>query len=217
MPVYVDAALFRFCQLKWCQQNPPHLHTQPTFGAKVQYATPANDSSILTYERFKYIKYVICVSLYYDISINNTILDGLGDMASKIFVAIANTTARVDQLLDYLVSNPNATTCYHSSGMVLFSHTDASYLSVAKSWSRSSRVYFLREPKPDTITFTDYTPLLNGFVHVLYKVLQNIMALAAGAESGFLFLNVQAAVPIWTTLTEMGHPQPCNVHFSYDD
>ena len=34
------------------------------------------------------------------------------------------------------------------------------------------------------------------------------MALAAEAEYGALFLNVQAAMIIRTSLTEMGHPQP---------
>ena len=154
MPGYVDATLLRFRHLKCRQQNSPHPHAQPTFGAKVQYATPANDSPILPDERFKYIQYVIGVSLYYGISINNTILDGLGDMASKIFVAIANTTARVDQLLDYLVSNPNATICCHASVMILFIHSDASHLSVSKAWIRASGVYFLSNPKPGTITFT---------------------------------------------------------------
>ena len=126
MPVYVDAALFRFCQLKWCQQNPPHLHTQPTFGAKVQYATPSGDSPILPDERLKYIQQVVGVFLYYGIAIGNTILFGLSDIDSEESVATANTTARVYHLLYYLASNTNATTRYHSNGMVLFNHSDAS-------------------------------------------------------------------------------------------
>ena len=40
------------------------------------------------------------------------------------------------------------------------------------------------------------------------KILRNIMASAAEAEYGALFLNGQAAVPIRTTLIEMHHPQP---------
>ena len=48
---------------------------------------------------------------------------------------------------------------------------------------------------------------LDGFF-IMCKVLRNIMASAAEAEYGALFLNVQAAFPIRTTLIEMHHPQP---------
>ena len=40
------------------------------------------------------------------------------------------------------------------------------------------------------------------------KILRNIMASAAEAEYGALFLNGKAAVPIRTPLIEMHHPQP---------
>ena len=56
--------------------------------------------------------------------------------------------------------------------------------------------------------FNEYTPLLNGLVHVLCKILRNVMSSTAEAEYGVLFLNGQAAVSIKTTLIEMGHSQP---------
>ena len=88
--------------------------------------------------------------------------------------------------------------------MILFIHSDASYLSVTKARSRASGEFLLSDPKPDAITFSEYTPILNGFVFIMC----NIMASAAEAEYGALFLNGQAAVPIRTTLIEMNHPQP---------
>ena len=115
---------------------------------------------------------------------------------------------KVQQLLDCLALNPNAIIRYHASGMILFIHSDASYLSVTKSSSRSSGVFFLSDPKTDAITFSEYTPILNGFIFIMCKILRNIMASAADAEYGSLFLNGQAAVPIRTTLIEMHHPQP---------
>ena len=90
----------------------------------------------------------------------------------------------VQQLLDYLASNPNATIWYHTSGMILFIHSDASYISVTKARSRSSGVFFLSDPKPDAITFSEYTPILNGFIFIMCKILRNIMASAAEAEYG---------------------------------
>ena len=50
-------------------------------------------------------------------------------------------------------------------------------------------------------------PTLNGIVYVVCKILRNIMASAAEAELGALFLNCQEAVPIQITLEEMWHPQ----------
>ena len=47
-----------------------------------------------------------------------------------------------------------------------------------------------------------------GSFFIMYKILRNIMASAAEAEYGALFLNGQAAVPIRTTLIEMNRPQP---------
>ena len=182
LPGYVSAALLRFRHLKCRQQNSPHPHAQPTFGAKVQYTTPADDSPILPYERLKYIQQVVGVFLYYGIAIDNNILVVLGYIYDKQYVATANTNACVDHLLYYLASNPNSTIRYHASVMVLFIHSDAFYLSFSKARSRASGIYFLRNPKPNTITFTDYTPLLNGFVHVLCKILRNIMASAAEAK-----------------------------------
>ena len=114
----------------------------------------------------------------------------------------------VQQLLDYLVSNPNAIIQYHSSGMILFIHSDASYLSVTKARSRASGLFFLSDPKPDAITFGEYTPILNGFIFIMWKDLLSIMVSAAEEEYVALFLNGRAAVPIRTTLIKMHHPQP---------
>ena len=114
----------------------------------------------------------------------------------------------VQQLLDYLTSNPNAIIQYHASGMIIFIHSDASYLLVTKARIRASGVFFLSDTKPDAMNFSEYTSILNGFIFIMCKILRNIMASAAEAEYGALFLNGQASVPIRTTLIEMNHPQP---------
>ena len=75
----------------------------------------------------------------------------------------------VQQLLDYLASNPNAMIRYHASGMILLIHSDVSYLSVTKARSRASGVFFLSDPKPDAITCSEYTPIHNGFIFIMCK------------------------------------------------
>ena len=92
--------------------------------------------------------------------------------------------------------------------MILFIHSDALYLSVTKARSRASGLFFLSDPKLYTLTFIEYTTILNGFIFIMFKILHNIMALAAEAECGALFLNGQAAIPIWSPIIEIHHTQP---------
>ena len=49
---------------------------------------------------------------------------------------------------------------------------------------------------------------MNSPIWVLAKVIKNVMASAAEAEVGSLFMNAQEAVSTRTCLIEMGHPQP---------
>ena len=92
--------------------------------------------------------------------------------------------------------------------MILFINSDDAYLLVTKAKSRASGVFFLSYPKPDALTFSEYTPIHNGFIFIMCKILRNIMALKAESEYGALLLNGQASVLIRTTLLEMHHPQP---------
>ena len=67
---------------------------------------------------------------------------------------------------------------------------------------------FLSDKPPSPNNPANFEPALNGIVYVVCKILGNIMASAAEAELGDLFLNCQEAVPIQLTLEEMGYPQP---------
>ena len=148
------------------------------------------------------------VFLYYDTAIDNTVLVALSDIGSEQYRAAFKTMDELQQLLDYLASNTNATISFHASGLILFIHSDASYLSVTKAKSRSSGVFLLSDPKADVLTFSEYTPIINGFIFIMCKILRNIMASTAEAEYGALFLNCQDFVPIRTTLIEMHNPHP---------
>ena len=50
-------------------------------------------------------------------------------------------------------------------------------------------------------------PTTNSILIVVFKIMRNIMASAAEAEYITIFVNAQTAVPIRTTLSEMGWPQ----------
>ena len=91
-----------------------------------------------------------------------------------------------------------------SIGVQLAIHYDASYLSVAQARSRASGVHSLSEGQPDPDNPEDFESTTNGIWLVVYKIMRNIMASAAEAEYGTIFVNAQTAVPICTTISEMG-------------
>ena len=49
---------------------------------------------------------------------------------------------------------------------------------------------------------------MNGIIHVVCKILRDLMASAAEAELVSLFDNDQDVAPISNTLFEINHPQP---------
>lgn len=98
-----------------------------------------------------------------------------------------------------------ATVRYNTSGMILYIHSDASYIFVVNACSRASGVYLFSNPKPTNMTFQGFTPVLNEFVLVFCKILRNIMVSTTEAEYGALFLNGQTPAPVQTTLIKMNH------------
>ena len=145
--------------------------------------------------------------LYYAIAIDNTILPALSDILSDKSKATTNTEKQMAKLLNYLASNPHVEIQYRASGMQLSIHYDASYLSVSQARSWASGVHFLSEGPTDPNNPEHFVPTTNGILLVVSKIMGNIMAPAAEAGYGIIFVNAHTSVPICTTLTEMGWKQ----------
>ena len=145
----------------------PHVHTPPTYGAKTQYAKEELDEPELNKNDKTFVQQVLGTFLYYARAVDSTMLVALSAIASEQARPTASTMGKVKLFLDYAASQAEAILTYHASAMVLAIHSDASYLSVAKARSRASGVFFLSDPKPTGVKFSEYTPILNGFVHVL--------------------------------------------------
>ena len=92
--------------------------------------------------------------------------------------------------------------------MVLWAHSDASYLSVPKARSRAGGYLYLSACPNTPPSHLTVPPPDNGPVDVLCHILRAVMSSAAEAELGALFLTAKQACPIRTALEEMGHPQP---------
>ena len=110
---------------------------------------------------------------------------------------------KAKQLLDYLATNPDATIWFKASNMILNVHSDASYL--LESNARSCICgHFLMGWSP-----TNGDPIkLNGAFFTLCMILRFIVASAAKAKLGALFLNSKEGMIFRLTLEEFGHPQP---------
>jgi hypothetical protein len=86
--------------------------------------------------------------------------------------------------------------------MVLNIHSDALYLTEPNSRSRACGHFFMGS-LPD-----DSKPIkLNGAFHTLCAILQFVVASAAEAELGALFLHCQEGMIFRLTLEDLGHLQ----------
>ncbi len=87
--------------------------------------------------------------------------------------------------------------------MVLNIHLDASYLLETNAHSRACGQFFMGwSPK-------DGDPIkLNGAFFTLCTILRFVVASAAEAELGALFMNCKEGIIFRLTLEELGHPQP---------
>ena len=84
-------------------------------------------------------------------------------------------------------------------------HSDTSYLSEARACSRVAGYYYMG------LTPIDGQPIpfnFNGAVYVFGGILKFVVASAAEAKLGALFLNCKEAKVLWLILQELGHPQP---------
>ena len=106
------------------------------------------------------------------------------------------------QLMDYCHTHSDAKIRYCAIQMKLHIHSVASYLSASKERSRVGGHFFLSDkfnPKSQTKN--------KGAVLVVAAILKNVMASAAEAELGGLFINAKEGEVLRTSLEEMGHPQ----------
>jgi hypothetical protein len=110
---------------------------------------------------------------------------------------------KAKQLLDYPAMYPDATICFRASNMIMNVNSDASYLSKSDARSWACRHFFMGwSPKNrDSIK-------LNGAFFTLCAILRFIVASAAEAKLGTLFLNCKEGMIFCLTLEELGHPQP---------
>ena len=204
MPKYIPKLLQRHAHSPpSTPQHSPHQAPPRAYGKASQTPVPTDDSQLLPKDRLKRVQAVIGSVLFYARAVDNTVLVALSSIAMSQAKATEQTEKHVQQLLDYLATNPNASVLYRASDMVLNIHSDASYLNEPHGRSRVAGFYFLGSASDPTKPIQ-----LNGAIHVACSVIKFTVASAAEAELGALFLNCREGKIIRLTLEELGHPQP---------
>eukprot|EP00957_Ditylum_brightwellii_P106933 8157770-Ditylum_brightwellii.AAC.2 len=66
--------------------------------------------------------------LWHACAVDLTILPALNAIASQQAALTEMTMKEVDHLINYLVTYLNATVCYRKSNMILYIHSDATYM-----------------------------------------------------------------------------------------
>ena len=204
MPKYVHKQLLRYAhspprRKQYCPYEPNPIR----YGKQSDDIEPEEDSPEIDDDGKKFVQQVVGSFLYYARAVDLTILHALSEIASQQANPTEKTIQRVNQLLDYMHSNPSAVIRFYASDMVLNVHSDASYLTAAKGRSRAGGYFFLGSLPRDNQPIK-----LNGNIAITCAILKLVAASAAEAELGALFLNTQEAKVIRLILEELGHPQP---------
>jgi hypothetical protein len=89
--------------------------------------------------------------------------------------ATSDTADKVIKLFNYCNTHPETKIRYHASDMILYIHSDASYLSEREAKSRSGGFFYMGNIA-DTAK-----KLTNGTILIIIKVLKHVMSSAAEA------------------------------------
>jgi hypothetical protein len=109
MPGYIATVLHR-CQHPHPArpQHAPYKMQPINYGAKVQFATPADTTTPLTDAEKLALQQVIGCLLYYARDVDPTMLVALSTLASTQATGTAATVEAMHQLLDYCATHPDA-------------------------------------------------------------------------------------------------------------
>jgi hypothetical protein len=199
MENYVKRALLRFDATHLPGADSPCVYSPPKYGATQQF-TDVDDSPPLTDERISRIRSIVGVFQWYARGVDPTILPALSLIASRQAHATEHVETLVMRLLNYLVRYPNAKIIYHASTMIIFAHSDASYLCESMSRSRAGGIIFFGYLHDGS------TP--NGSIECMSVILSTVVASAGEAEYAAIFKVAQVCENIRLICQDLGHPQP---------
>ena len=204
MPGYVRQQLKKYKHVTTSRpQHCPYSPEPKKYGLEAQAPLPINTSRPLGDKEIKAVQKIVGSILSYARAVDMTVLMALSTIASEQTKGTERTMEKALQVIDYLTTHPDATIQFCATDMVMNIHLDAQYLLAPNSRSRACGHFFLGWLP------VDREPIrLNGAFQTLCSILRFVVASAAEAELGALFLNCQEGMIFRLTLEDLGHPQP---------
>jgi hypothetical protein len=215
MPNYVPKALARLRHpAPKRPQHSPHPYSAPVYGQKQQFAKPTCTRQ-LTPTQTKYCQEFTGIFNYYARAIDNTMQTAISSIASSVSTSNwEDISYQINHFLNYAATHPHAKIRYTASQMHLWLHSDASYLNESKARSRNGGFFYLSDKPKLPIKPGDPAPPLNAPILVNSKIIDAVMSSVQESETGSGFINAKDAIPMRTTLIEMGHSQgPTPIQF----
>lgn len=201
MPKYVENALERFGAKDFPGADSPMIYTPPRYGLVKQQQATVDNSAPLSAERKTRLQQIVGTFLYYARAVDPTMLTAINKIASHQAHPTENVELAAHRLLSYAKKWPDAALLIRPSDMILYAHSDASYLSETAARSRVGGFLFLGHKNNNN-------DFVNAAVEQFSMILSVVVASAAEAEYAALHAVGHEADPIRTTLAELGYPQP---------
>jgi hypothetical protein len=130
MPGYIKAALNKYQHPSPTRpEHAPHTWNPPVYGAETQYVEDENNNSALSAKDVNKLQQLTGTLLYYARYFDPTLTMPTNVLASEQTKDTSDTADKVIKLLNYCTTHPNTKIRYHASYMILYIHSDASYLS----------------------------------------------------------------------------------------
>ena len=209
---YATSGLQALAFRQTSKPNSPIIYTPPVYGSTIQLA-PIDDSPAATSEDQTYLRQAIGIFRYYADAIDSTLSLALSKLAVQQEEPTVTTMAKLDRILNYIATFPDATIIFRPSNMQLAVHSDESYLSEPKARSRSAGfstcgpiIY-----QPDSSSNS-----VNGPIRTTTTVIPTVVSSATEASYAALFINAQNATIDRQTLADLGHPQQSTI-LTYDN
>jgi hypothetical protein len=144
MPGYIKVALHKYQHAAPARpEHAPHTCNPPVYGAKTQYVEKETTSPAHSDKEVNKLQQLTGTLLYYARAVDPTLIIPINVLASKQSRATAHTADKVIKLLNYCNTHPETKIRYHESDMIIYIHSDASYLSEKEAKIRAGGVFYM--------------------------------------------------------------------------
>jgi hypothetical protein len=169
IPGYIKEALHKYEHAAPTgPEHAPHTWNPPVYGTKTQHVEDENNSPALSATDVSKLQQLTGTLLYYTRAIDPTLIVSINVLASEQTKATADTADKVIKLLNYCTTHPETKIRYHASNMILYIHSDASYLSERESKIRSGGFFYMGS------TADTANKLTNGSSLIISTVLKHL-------------------------------------------